>query len=54
LEVQEFRFSLGAATVRLNTGAGYYGCLRIEVLRCGELYKRIEGWCDAVLASAKP
>jgi len=39
-------------TVRLNTGSTYYGCLRIEVLRSGHLYKQIEGWCDAVLAAA--
>ena len=39
-------------TVRLNIGANYHGCLRIEVLRSGHLYKRIEGWCDAVLAAA--
>jgi len=38
-------------TVRLNTGANYHGCLRIEVLRSGHLYKRIEGWCDAILAA---
>ena len=39
-------------TTRLNTGASYYGCLRIDVLRSRELYQRIEGWCDAILASA--
>jgi transcriptional regulator with XRE-family HTH domain len=37
-------------TTRLNTGLDYHGCLRIEVLRCGQLYTRIEGWCAAVLA----
>ena len=39
-------------TVRLNTGNSYNGCLRVEVLRSGDLYQRIEGWCDAVLANA--
>jgi len=39
-------------TTRLNTGASYHGCLRIEVLRSGDLYQRIEGWSDAILASA--
>jgi transcriptional regulator with XRE-family HTH domain len=39
-------------TTRLNTGASYHGCLRIDVLRSGELYQRIEGWCDAILATA--
>jgi transcriptional regulator with XRE-family HTH domain len=39
-------------TVRLNTGSSYNGCLRVEVLRSGDLYQRIEGWCDAVLTDA--
>jgi transcriptional regulator with XRE-family HTH domain len=39
-------------TVRLNTGNSYNGCLRVEVLRSGDLYQRIEGWCNAVLAGA--
>lgn len=34
-------------TVRKNTGAGYHGCLRIDVLRSGDLYHRIEGWLRA-------
>jgi transcriptional regulator with XRE-family HTH domain len=38
-------------TVRLNTGIGYHGCLRIEVLRSRDLYQRIEGWWDAVLGA---
>jgi hypothetical protein len=42
------------ATVRLNTGAGYNGCLTIAVLRSGDLYTRIEGWVNAVLAGAAP
>jgi len=39
-------------TVRLNVGGAYRGCLVVEVLRAAPLYKRIEGWSDAVLASA--
>src|SRR5262245_33598867 len=39
-------------TVRLNTGSDYHGCLRIEVRRSGDLYERIAGWSDAVLAAA--
>ncbi|HUZ55953.1 MAG TPA: hypothetical protein VMU94_25935 [Streptosporangiaceae bacterium] len=39
-------------TVRLNTGDTYHGCLRVEVLRSGSLYQQIEGWRDAVMASA--
>src|SRR5258707_7000425 len=39
-------------TTRMNTGSAYHGCLRIDVLRSARLYKQIEGWCDAVMASA--
>ena len=39
-------------TVRINTGDAYHGCLAIEVLRSGSLYQQIEGWCEAVMASA--
>ncbi len=35
-------------TVRKNTGEDYHGCLRLEVRRSGELYRRIEGWVAAV------
>jgi len=41
-------------TVRRNTGETYHGCLRIDVLRSGPLYKQIEGWCDAVMARRDP
>jgi predicted transcriptional regulator len=40
-------------TVRINTGEAYRGCLRVEVLRSGCLYQQIEGWCEAVMASAE-
>jgi transcriptional regulator with XRE-family HTH domain len=39
-------------TVRKNAGAGYYGCLRIDVLRGGDLYRWIEGWTAAITAVA--
>jgi hypothetical protein len=40
-------------TVRKNVGEGYRGCLRIDVRRSGDLYRRIEGWAaGAMLASA--
>ncbi len=40
-------------TVRKNVGAGYRGCLRIDVRRSCDLYRRIEGWAaGAMLASA--
>lgn len=46
-------------TVRKNTGERYHGCLRIEVRRSGEFYRRIEGWVSgittcAVLSAAQP
>lgn len=34
-------------TIRKNTGLGYHGCLRIDVLRGADLYHRIEGWIRA-------
>lgn len=40
-------------TVRKNVGEGYRGCLRIDVRRSRDLYRRIEGWAAAaMLASA--
>jgi hypothetical protein len=38
-------------TVRKNLGEDYHGCLRIDVRRSGELYRRIEGWVSAITAS---
>lgn len=37
-------------TVRKNTGAGYHGCLRIQVRCSTQLYRQIEGWASAVMA----
>jgi transcriptional regulator with XRE-family HTH domain len=37
-------------TVRKNVGEGYYGCLRIDVMKSADLYRRIEGWVRAVTA----
>jgi transcriptional regulator with XRE-family HTH domain len=38
---------------RKNVGDGYRGCLRIDVRRSGDLYRRIEGWVGgAMLATA--
>jgi hypothetical protein len=31
-----------------NVGEGYRGCLRIDVRRSGELYRRIEGWVAGI------
>jgi hypothetical protein len=35
-------------TVRRNTGESYHGCLRIDVRRSSGLYRRIEGWAEAI------
>jgi hypothetical protein len=40
-------------TTRKNTGDGYYGCLRVDVRRSCELYRKIEGWASAVTAGAE-
>jgi transcriptional regulator with XRE-family HTH domain len=38
-------------TVRKNTGADYHGCLRIDVRRGTDLYRRIEGWALAAMTA---
>jgi hypothetical protein len=38
-------------TRRANVGDDYHGCLRIDVRRSGELYRRIEGWASAAMAT---
>jgi hypothetical protein len=35
------------ATTRKNTSDGYHGCLRVDVRRSCELYRKIEGWASA-------
>jgi transcriptional regulator with XRE-family HTH domain len=40
-------------TTRKNTGDGYHGCLRVDVMRSCELYRKIEGWASAVTAAAE-
>jgi hypothetical protein len=39
-------------TVRKNVGEGYHGCLRIDVRRSSDLYRRIEGWAAAAMLGA--
>jgi hypothetical protein len=36
-------------TVRKNVGEGYRGCLRIDVRRSGDLYRKIEGWAAGAM-----
>ncbi len=37
-------------TERKNVGEDYHGCLRIEVNRSSRLYRKIEGWAEAVMS----
>lgn len=39
-------------TVRKNTGEYYHGCLKIDVCRSMELYRRIEGWASAAMRAS--
>jgi hypothetical protein len=36
-------------TIRKNVGDDYHGCLRIDVRRSTDLYRRIEGWAEAIM-----
>lgn len=38
-------------TVRMNVGESYHGCLRVDVRRSCELYRKIEGWTSAAMAA---
>jgi hypothetical protein len=38
-------------TVRKDTGDDYHGCLRIDVRRGAELYRKIEGWASAAMTA---
>lgn len=38
-------------TVRMNVGGNYHGCLRIDVRRSGELYRKIEGWASGIMTA---
>ena len=39
-------------TVRKNTGDDYHGCLRIDVRRGADLYRKIEGWATAAMTAS--
>ncbi len=39
-------------TVRKNVGDTYHGCLRIDVNRSADLYRKIEGWSAAIMSSS--
>ena len=38
-------------TVRKNVGEDYHGCLRIDVRRGSDLYRKIEGWAEAIMSA---
>lgn len=38
-------------TNRKNVGEGYHGCLRVSVYRSSALYRKIEGWASATMAT---
>jgi hypothetical protein len=40
-------------TVRKNVGEDYHGCLRVDVHRGADLYRRIEGWAAAGMAGCR-
>jgi hypothetical protein len=40
-------------TVRKNTGDDYRGCLRIDVLRGTDLYRKVEGWASAAMSAGE-
>ena len=41
------------ATVRLNTGQGYHGCLSLRVLQGSVAYRRIAGAWEGVVAGCE-
>jgi hypothetical protein len=41
-------------TVRKNVGDTYHGCLRIDVHRSADLYRKIEGWASASMEGGRP
>ena len=38
-------------TVRKNVGEDYHGCPCIEVRRSSDLYRKIEGWAEAIMSA---
>jgi hypothetical protein len=41
-------------TTRKNIGDGYHVCLRVDVKRSCELYRKIEGWATAIMRGIRP
>jgi hypothetical protein len=40
-------------TVRKNVGEDYHGCLRIDVRRGADLYRKIEGWAASSMGASR-
>ena len=40
-------------TIRKNVGEDYHGCLRIDVHRSADLYRKIEGWAAASMTGPR-
>ncbi|MGQ5636251.1 MULTISPECIES: hypothetical protein [unclassified Streptomyces] len=40
-------------TKRTKVGEGYYGCLRVVVLRSADLHRRIEGWWEGIVLGSR-
>jgi transposase len=40
-------------TVRENVGDSYHGCLRVDVRTSADLYRKIEGWSEGIMTSAR-
>jgi hypothetical protein len=40
-------------TIRRNVGEDYHRCLRIDVRRSADLYRKIEGWAGASMAARR-
>ena len=40
-------------TIRKNVGEDYHGCLRIDVYRSADLYRKIEGWAASSMGAAR-
>jgi hypothetical protein len=39
--------------VRKNVGEDYHGCLRIDVYRSADLYRKIEGWAASSMGASR-
>jgi hypothetical protein len=39
--------------MRKNVGENYHGCLRIDVYRGADLYRKIEGWAATGMAGSR-